>query len=170
MLCIIFFTVYKSKRPNFFIFPWLIVLDAVYFMINMKNLASLYSAGVENSFLYFQLIFCILRKVICEMSFYLRLFLWDGMLYSLVLCSVKGILLLFPLASLTLHFQDLLFPLASLANPHFQGLLFTLVLYPHVIEGPPTVPLGCLAYICRASADWPVLPAFCRLFSAQWLL
>ena len=63
------------------------------------------------------------------MSFYLRLVLWDMMLYSLVLYSVKGILLLFPLASCTLHFRDLIFPLASLAIPHFQGLLFALVFY-----------------------------------------
>jgi len=122
MLCIIFFTVYKSKRPNFFVFPWLIVLVTIYFMINVKNLHFFFiSTSVANSFLYFQLIFYILRKVICEMSIYLRLVLWDVMLYSLVLCSVKGILLRFPLASGTLHFRDLISPLASLANPLFRA-------------------------------------------------
>ena len=165
MLCIIFFTVYKSKRTNFFIFPWLVVLVAIYFMINVENLPSLYFASVANSFLYFQLIFYILRKVICEISFYLRLVLWDVMLYSLVLCSVKGILLLFPLASCTLHFQYLIFPLASHANHHFQGLLFALVLYPPNFKAHCSPWMSCVYF--RASADWPVLPA---MFSAQWLV
>ena len=148
--------------PNFFIFPWLVVLFAIYFMINVKNLPSLNSASVANSFLYFQLIFYILRKVISEMSFCLRLVLWDVMLYSLVLCSVKGILLLFSLASCALHFRDLIFPLASFwgleADIDLSGLPF-----PLFIHGSDWWPLPMSHLLC---------PWRCRQFVPleRWLL
>ena len=167
MLCIIFFTAYTSKRPNFFVFPWFIVLVAMYFMINVKNLPFLYSASVANAFLYFRLMFCLLRKVICEMSFYFRLVLWDVMLYSLVLCSAKGILLPFPLASRTLHFRDLILPLASLAIPHFYGLLFALFFYPNFrAHCSPWMSSRHLQGLCCLAC----LACYVQVFSTQWLV
>jgi hypothetical protein len=117
------------------------------------------------------------------------------MLYSLALCSVKGVLLLFSLDSCTLHFRDVIFPLASHANPHFQGLLFALVLYPPNFRAHCSPWMSCLHFqglcwlacfacyvqgvfcpvACLASHvfagptfHWPALPPILRAWSSLW--
>jgi hypothetical protein len=117
------------------------------------------------------------------------------MQYRLVLCSVKGILLYFPMASLALCFQDLLFPLVCLAKPHFQDLLFALVLYPPSFRAHCSPFMSCLHFqgfcwltclachvqgvfcplACLASHlfagptfHWPALPPILRTWSSHW--